>query len=84
MADLKDELLVGLSLEELQALAEGMLVPVAQSQLTDLLSRNAEHQLSTDENDTLERLLSQIDQLNILKARARYTLQQMDRASAVV
>jgi hypothetical protein len=76
MTDSKDELLVGLSLEELQALAEGILAPTAQSQLEALLTRNAEQRLSVDENATLDRLLSQIDQLNILKTRARYTLSQ--------
>jgi hypothetical protein len=74
MIDSEDELLVGLSLEELQALAEGLLAPTAQSQLDALLTRNAEQRLSTDEDATLDRLLSQIDQLNILKARARNTL----------
>lgn len=83
MTDSEDEVLVGLSLEELQALAAGMLAPTAQSQLSALLSRNAEHELFVDENATLDRLLSQIDQLNILKTRARYTLMQMNRASAV-
>jgi hypothetical protein len=83
MTDSDDELLVSLSLEELQALAEGMLAPTAQSQLDALLARNAEQQLSVAENATLDRLLSQIDQLNILKTRARYTLMQMNRASAV-
>jgi tRNA U55 pseudouridine synthase TruB len=83
MADLEDELLVGLSLEKLQALAEGMLASTAQAQLETLLKRNAENELSVEENLTLDRLLSQIDQLNVLKTRARYTLMQMNRASAV-
>jgi hypothetical protein len=83
MTDLEDELLVGLSLEELQALAEGMLAPTAQLQLEALLTRNAEQRLSVDEDATLDRLLSQIDQLNILKTRARYTLMQMNIASAI-
>jgi hypothetical protein len=83
MTDSEDELLVGLSLEELQALAEGMLAPTAQLQLEALLTRNAEQRLSVDEDATLDRLLSQIDQLNILKTRARYTLMQMNIASAI-
>ncbi len=74
MADLEDELLIGSSFEKLQALAEGMLAPTAQSQLETLLNRNAEQQLSEDEDVALDRLLSQVDQLNILKTRARYTL----------
>jgi hypothetical protein len=40
MADLDDELLVGLSLDELRALAEGILTPTAQAQLKALLTRN--------------------------------------------
>lgn len=78
------ELLVGLSLDELQALAEGMLAPPAQSQLQELLARNAEQQLSANEEAILDRLLSQIDQPNILKTTARYTLQQLNRAPVTV
>jgi hypothetical protein len=83
MADLEDELLVDLSLGELQALAEGILAPTTQAQLEALLNRNAEQQLSVDEDLTLDRLLSQIDQFNILKTRARQALIQMNRGSAV-
>lgn len=68
------ELLTGLSLDELQALAESILSPKAQAQLDDLLARNVENQLSADETATLDSLLAQVDQLNILKTRARYTL----------
>jgi hypothetical protein len=84
MTDADSDLLVGLSLDELQALAEGMLAPTAQSQLEALLARHTEHQLSAGEEAILDRLLSQIDQLNILKTRARYTLQQLNRASVTV
>jgi hypothetical protein len=68
------EILTGLSLDELQALAESILFPKAQVQLDDLLDRNAQNQLSADETATLDHLLEQVDQLNILKTRARYTL----------
>jgi hypothetical protein len=71
MVNSKEDYLVGLSLEELQALAAGMLVPTKQAQLKELLDRNAEGQASSDEMATLDSLLSQIDQLNILKTRAR-------------
>jgi hypothetical protein len=57
MTDLGDELLAGLNLDELQALTGGILAPTAQAQLETLLNRNAEQQLSVDENLTLERLL---------------------------
>ncbi|MGB8698839.1 MAG: hypothetical protein WCD18_05425 [Thermosynechococcaceae cyanobacterium] len=84
LPDLDEDYLVGLSVEELQALSAGMLAPAAQIQLDSLLARNTEGQLSADEDAILERLLSQIDHLNILKTRARYTLNHLNRASAAV
>jgi hypothetical protein len=83
MANLDSELLTSLSLEELQALAEGLLAPTLQTQLEGLLGQGAEHPLSAEEEATLDRILSQVDQLNILKTRARYTLNHLSRASAV-
>ncbi|MCC5630976.1 hypothetical protein LC613_24475 [Nostoc sphaeroides CHAB 2801] len=68
------ELLMGLNLDELQALAESYLSPKAQIQLQELLVKNSENDLSHDQTETLDRLLAQVDQLNILKTRARYTL----------
>lgn len=73
---LDSELLVGLTDDELEALADGMLAPEAQCRLDELLQRNAEGQLTTDEQADLDRLLARIDQLTILKTRARYTLRQ--------
>ncbi len=84
MVDLDSELLINLSLEELQALAEGLLAPTLQTQLEGLLEQGTEHSLSSDEEATLNRMLLQIDQLNILKTRAKYTLNHLNRASAVV
>jgi hypothetical protein len=72
-----EELLKNLSLEELQALANSQLVLAEQTQLGELLTQNAENQLSTDAIATLDHLLTQIDNLNILKTRARYTLKQI-------
>ena len=72
------ELLIGLNLDELQALAESLLSPKAQIQLQELLIKNSENDLSDDETETLDRLLAQVDQLNILKTRARYTLKRLD------
>ncbi|MEA5578616.1 hypothetical protein [Anabaena sp. UHCC 0451] len=77
------ELLIGLSLDELQALAETSLSLKSQIQLDELLMKNAENQLSNEESETLDRLISQIDQLNILKTRARYTLNQLQNKSRV-
>ena len=68
------DLLVGLSQAELQALAQSVLAPVDQAHLDDLLARHAEKEISAHELAQLDRLLEQVDQLNILKTRARYTL----------
>lgn len=77
-----EELLTGLSLEELEALSTSQLASTEQTQLGELLTQNAEGQLSADATTTLDRLLTQVDNLNILKTRARYTLQQLYGASA--
>jgi hypothetical protein len=88
---LEDEnLLTNISPAELQALAQiamtygrsKTIAPAEQAKLSDLLARNTENQLSTEEVETLDRLLDQLDQLNILKARAQYTLQYFNQASA--
>ena len=68
------ECLTGLSQAELHALAESMLAPAARDHLDELLAWNAENKLSADEIAGLDRLLAQVDQLTILKTRARYTL----------
>lgn len=70
------ELLTGLSAAELQALAQSTLALAEQSRLDDLLARNAEAALSEADQAELDNLLQQIDQLTILKTRARYTLAQ--------
>jgi hypothetical protein len=69
-----DEILTGLSLDELQALSESILSPKTQIELNDLLTRNGDNLLSEQEKARLDHLLAQVDQLNILKTRARYTL----------
>ncbi|MGP1385655.1 MAG: hypothetical protein ACTS2F_18975 [Thainema sp.] len=76
-----EELLTGLSLEELQALANSQLASAEQTQLGALLAQNTEDQLSASETATLDRLLAQVDNLNILKTRARYPLQQLSSLS---
>ncbi|MFM7405089.1 MAG: hypothetical protein ACKO3K_00045 [Cuspidothrix sp.] len=77
------ELLIGLSIDELQAMVETSLSPKTQAQLDELLMKNAEHQLSNEESETLDKLLAQVDQLNILKTRARYTLNQFQEKDKV-
>lgn len=71
---INSELLIGLSLDELEALAESSLFPKTQIELQELLIKNSETNLSNEEAETLDRLLAQVDQLNIIKTRARYTL----------
>lgn len=67
-------LLVGISQAELEALATSQLAPAAQSRLEKLLAKQKDRALTTSESEELDKLLSQIDQLTILKTRARYTL----------
>lgn len=69
------ELLTNLSEAELRALADSHLAPAAQQELDELLTKQAERGLFEDELARLDALLDQVDQLNIVKARARYTLQ---------
>ncbi|MDJ0733851.1 MAG: hypothetical protein QNJ47_07150 [Nostocaceae cyanobacterium] len=72
------ELLKGLSSDELEALADSILSPKAQGQLDDLLANNSEGEVSIAENDILDNLLPQIDQLNIIKTRAKYSLEYLE------
>ncbi|MEO1377155.1 MAG: hypothetical protein AAFW70_23275, partial [Cyanobacteria bacterium J06635_10] len=60
--------------DELKALSESTLSPKTQVELNDLLTRNNDKTLSVEEKVHLNNLLAQVDQLNILKTRARYTL----------
>jgi hypothetical protein len=71
------ELLTGVSIDELEALAAGMLVPTAQSRLDELMAGAEQHQLSPTDSAELDDLLHKVDQLNLLKARARYTIHQL-------
>ena len=72
--DADSEMLTSLSIAELEALADGLLVPAKQARLDELLAKNAEHELAGVEQHELDRLLDLADQLTILKTRARYTL----------
>lgn len=71
---LDEECLVGLSNDELQALASCKLALADQTRLDDLVARNAESLLRADEVAELDNLLWKADQLTVLKTRARYTL----------
>ena len=70
------ELLVGLTDDELEALADSILSPSAQTRLDELLDLNAKGQLAPADQAELDRLLAKVDQLTILKTRARYTLER--------
>jgi hypothetical protein len=78
------ELLIGLSLPELHALAQSALAPAEQARLDDLLARHTETGLSSEESAQLDALLEQVDQLNILKTRARYTLTRQQQLPTAV
>jgi hypothetical protein len=77
--------IVGLSLDELEALANCRLTSGDQTRLNDLLERNSDPQLagalSEDEVSELDQLLAEGDHLTVLKARARYTLKRMSELS---
>ena len=72
-----EDLLTGLGLEELEALANIQLASAEQVQLSERLAQNVEGQLPIETTATIDRLLTQVDNLNILKTRARYTLKQL-------
>jgi hypothetical protein len=71
------EILTDLNFSELQALADSRLAPSAQERLDTLLASNNADTLTDAEALELDQLLEQIDQLSILKTRARYTLHQL-------
>ncbi|HPM82750.1 MAG TPA: hypothetical protein PLF81_18730 [Candidatus Anammoximicrobium sp.] len=70
------DVLYGLSEGELEALADGLLAPSLQLRLDDLIARAKESRLSGADEAELDSLLTRVDQLTLLKTRARYTLQR--------
>ena len=78
-SQLDSERLTDLNQSELQALANSTLAPTAQTRLDELLARNADSQLSVEEQAELDLLLDRVDHLTILKTLARYTLQSLDK-----
>ena len=68
------ELLTGLSVAELAALADGVLAPARQGRLDELLARGGDGSLSAVDAEELDRLLELADPLKVLKTWARYTL----------
>jgi len=73
------KLLVGLSDAELEVLADSVLAPRLQERLDHLLQLNRECVLDNDTKQKLDRLLEQVDQMNVLKARAMYTLRRRQK-----
>jgi hypothetical protein len=74
------ELLIGLRPVELQALSECRLTVTEQARLSELLDRNSDGALSSEESIELERLVEYTDQLTLLKTLARHTLRQLTAA----
>ncbi len=66
--------LPGLSAQELRVLAEAVVAPDRQRTLKVLLERNRRGDLSSQEQRELDNLLAEVDQVALLKARARYTI----------
>jgi pyruvate-formate lyase-activating enzyme len=66
--------LFNMNLQELRALAEAIMVPDRQQQLVALLDKNRRGELSPEEQESLDELLAEVDQVALLKARARYTM----------
>jgi hypothetical protein len=75
------ELLTSLSDEELEALANSTLAPASQDRLDKLLAKNADNELDDTGQAELECLLARVDQLTIVKTRARFTLRQQAEAT---
>ena len=75
------ELLTSLSDEELEALASSTLAPAFQTRMDELLDENAANRLDANGKAELECLLARVDQLTIIKTRARYTLRQHTEAA---
>lgn len=71
------QLLTSVDADELAALAAGVLVPATQSRLDELIVGSKQNCLSPNDEAELDDLLHKVDPLNLLKARARYTLEQL-------
>lgn len=66
-----------LSQAELRAFADATIAPGHQATLHELLEKNQRGALLVAEDAELDRLLEEVDQVALLKARARYTLSLM-------
>lgn len=66
--------LIGLNAQELRVLGEAVVAPDRQHRLKMLLERNRQGDLSPQEQRELDGLIAEVDQVALLKARARYTI----------
>jgi uncharacterized protein YceH (UPF0502 family) len=69
--------LTNLSKSDLETLANIMVPPEFQNKLSDLLAKNHEGKICESELADLDEMLAEVDHLTLLKARAKYTLQQL-------
>jgi hypothetical protein len=72
-----DEVSLMVTTEGLTALAEMALATQSQSRLNELLAKNTDEKLSIEETKELDQLLAQVDELNLVKARAAATLHRI-------
>lgn len=74
--------IIGLTHTELQALADAVVAADRQQQIKMLLAKNRQETLTPDEESMLDALLSEADQVALLKARALYTMKIFGLSSA--
>ncbi len=74
---MSDEVSLMVTAEGLTALAEMALSTKSQTRLDELLAKNSDGKLSADETKELNLLLTQVDELNLVKARAAATLHRI-------
>ena len=74
----EDELkpLIGFSHDELQALADAVVAADHQQALQELLDKNKQGNLTSQEEQRLDALLAESDRVALLKTRALYTLKE--------
>jgi len=74
------EILTGMSIGELEALANAILAPSRQRRLHSLLHKNKTKTLGEKESKELDELLEESDRIALLKAKAQHTLLKSKRA----
>jgi len=70
-----------LNLQELRVLAEAVVAPDHQERLRVLLEGNRSGVLASREQTELDSLLAEVDQVALLKARARYSMSLLSASS---